>query len=632
MIENQNISNDITVEEKDDGGNVIYELSSYDFDALAANATELQLKVNETIQADTCVNCAERAEHWFKLTVLQTGDYSFSANTYGLISCKLYDVTGTNELVSDNIGEEDTDFLINYTLFQGQVYYLRIIPNRSGFSRFNTVITGTFTPVESVSVFANTVSLIQNETITLSATVLPENATYKEVVWKSSDENIATIDANGQVVAKSYGTVTISAEATDGSGKRGQCTVIVEKYEPGLKTVKLCRVRKEMSMDDSAILRDSTGAEIMLQVDDTVSLLSTSKITANGRVWYRILYNGMMMHVTADDESFEEIDVVSPGEPNGTSVQVNTGDGSNLRLRCVPNNDDDSTIIGRFADGTTIMITNEAPQNDIWYAVYGQTTDGISSYGWCSGAYLGNDVEYGTLEDVDELTVRSGAGYNYTAIGKIYKGDCVRILAKECATANGYPWHKIRYNDSEGYVVAGNNPKNFTFETKWVALVEQNNNDNNIFGHISELGVAFIKDYEEFHATPYDDGYGNLTIGYGYLIKAGESYQSITEEEADQLLRDELAIWEERVDDYLLSQNASWSQNQYDALVSLAFNAGNNFKYVVNDILNGDDPYTAFAQISYSNGKWSLGLYRRRMDEADIFVNGEYQREYRDAP
>ena len=144
MIENQNISNDITVEEKDDGGNVIYELSSYDFDALAANATELQLKVNETIQADTCVNCAERAEHWFKLTVLQTGDYSFSANTYGLISCRLYDVTRT-ELVSDNVGEEDTDFLINYTLLQGQVYYLQIIPNRSGFSRFNTVITGVYT-------------------------------------------------------------------------------------------------------------------------------------------------------------------------------------------------------------------------------------------------------------------------------------------------------------------------------------------------------------------------------------------------------------------------------------------------------------------------------------------------------
>ena len=45
------------------------------------------------------------------------------------------------------------------------------------------------------------------------------------------------------------------------------------------------------------------------------------------------------------------------------------------------------------------------------------------------------------------------------------------------------------------------------------------------------------------------------------------------------------------------------------------------------------DPYTAFSQASYdANNRFQLGLYRRRMDEADIFVNGEYTREYRAAP
>ena len=228
MIENQNITNDVTVTEKDDGGNVTYELSPQDFAALTATATVLQLKVNETIQADTCVNCAERAEHWFKLTVLQTGDYSFSANTYGLISCQLYDVTRT-ELVSDNIGEEDTDFFINYTLLQGQVYYLRIIPNRSGFSRFNTVIIGTVTPVESVSISADTVSLIPNETVILSATVLPENATDKTIEWNSSNSGVAKVDKNsGKVTAVSPGTAIISARMLDGSEKEDTCLVTVQ--------------------------------------------------------------------------------------------------------------------------------------------------------------------------------------------------------------------------------------------------------------------------------------------------------------------------------------------------------------------------------------------------------------------
>jgi len=233
MIENQNITNDVTVTEKDDGGNVTYELSPQDFAALTATATVLQLKVNETIQADTCVNCAERAEHWFKLTVLQTGDYSFSANTYGLISCRLYDVTRT-ELVSDNVGEEDTDFLINYTLLQGQVYYLQIIPNEFGFSRFNTVITGTEIPVESIRVTPSTLSLKTGETAILSEVFSPEIVTNEQVVWSSSNSNIVTVSADGKVLAQRNGTATIFATTTDGTDKQGQCSVCVEPMVTGI--------------------------------------------------------------------------------------------------------------------------------------------------------------------------------------------------------------------------------------------------------------------------------------------------------------------------------------------------------------------------------------------------------------
>ena len=44
-------------------------------------------------------------------------------------------------------------------------------------------------------------------------------------------------------------------------------------------------------------------------------------------------------------------------------------------------------------------------------------------------------------------------------------------------------------------------------------------------------------------------------------------------------------------------------------------------------------PYAAFSQASHdANHQFQLGLYRRRMDEADIFVNSEYTREDREAP
>ena len=66
--------------------------------------------------------------------------------------------------------------------------------------------------------------------------------------------------------------------------------------------------------------------------------------------------------------------------------------------------------------------------------------------------------------------------------------------------------------------------------------------------------------------------------------------------------------------------------------MSLAYNAGVAVADVMDEIISGGDPYVAFARVCHSNGEFSLGLYRRRMDEADIFVSGSYTREYRNAP
>ena len=150
--------------------------------------------------------------------------------------------------------------------------------------------------------------------------------------------------------------------------------------------------------------------------------------------------------------------------------------------------------------------------------------------------------------------------------------------------------------------------------------------------NISLDGLEFIATYETFHAKPYDDGYGNMTIGYGHLIRRGEKFTEITENQALVLLYDEVAEWEQAVIEYSNKLGVEWSQNEFDALVSLAFNSGYNFKNVIDDIVKGGDPYDEFDDIIKSNGIKSLGLYRRRMDEADIFVHGEYDREDRKWP
>lgn len=67
--------------------------------------------------------------------------------------------------------------------------------------------------------------LLIGETMTLIPTILPENADVKDVVWSSSNENVATV-SNGIVTAKSVGTALIKVETFDG-GYTAECEINV---------------------------------------------------------------------------------------------------------------------------------------------------------------------------------------------------------------------------------------------------------------------------------------------------------------------------------------------------------------------------------------------------------------------
>ena len=70
--------------------------------------------------------------------------------------------------------------------------------------------------VESIALDSNEGVLSVGSTHTIKATVVPEDATNKAITWKSSDESIATVDAEGNVTAKGTGNVTITAVNSDG--------------------------------------------------------------------------------------------------------------------------------------------------------------------------------------------------------------------------------------------------------------------------------------------------------------------------------------------------------------------------------------------------------------------------------
>lgn len=82
--------------------------------------------------------------------------------------------------------------------------------------------------VTGVSLDKTTAKLTEKgQTVELKATVAPANATNKNVNFKTSDANVATVDAKGKVTAVANGTATITVTTEDGS-KTATCTVTVE--------------------------------------------------------------------------------------------------------------------------------------------------------------------------------------------------------------------------------------------------------------------------------------------------------------------------------------------------------------------------------------------------------------------
>ena len=80
--------------------------------------------------------------------------------------------------------------------------------------------------VTGVTLDKTSLTLKAGESVTLIATVEPDNATNKAVSWSSRNKAVATVDDNGKVTGIKTGTATITAITQDG-GKKATCAVTV---------------------------------------------------------------------------------------------------------------------------------------------------------------------------------------------------------------------------------------------------------------------------------------------------------------------------------------------------------------------------------------------------------------------
>ncbi len=162
--------------------------------------------------------------------------------------------------------------------------------------------------VESVSLSKTSATLAVDEQLTLTATILPENADNKDVTWKSDKESVATV-TNGVVTAIAAGTATITVTTVDGA-KTATCAVTVTSEAVATTMYRLSDKAKQLvdgayvsfcSMENVSVVMGTydktTSQNNIKQMSATDNEDGTISVTSKG------LYT---VHVSGDTYAFED--------------------------------------------------------------------------------------------------------------------------------------------------------------------------------------------------------------------------------------------------------------------------------------------------------------------------------------
>lgn len=130
------------------------------------------------------------------------------------------DVNATNIYEYDKENAPDLDVIVEFTLHDRQKMTTHYD------AEFNAKLPSTdLTQVDRIVLSSQELTLFIGQTTQLTATILPENVANKTLEWTSSNENVATVDADGMVTAVGLGDAIITT--TDGSSVSANCTVTV---------------------------------------------------------------------------------------------------------------------------------------------------------------------------------------------------------------------------------------------------------------------------------------------------------------------------------------------------------------------------------------------------------------------
>jgi lysozyme len=139
---------------------------------------------------------------------------------------------------------------------------------------------------------------------------------------------------------------------------------------------------------------------------------------------------------------------------------------------------------------------------------------------------------------------------------------------------------------------------------------------------MSAAGLNMLSNREACYLKPYQLGDGGWTIGYGHYSKSKPN--DITQDQADAIFADDVVNRGEKW--VKLYVTVDLSQEQFDALVSIAFNMSpQSFKKFADSVNAGDGiDGIAQASVGWVAPAFTNGIRNRRNSEMNLYDNGVY--------
>ena len=216
------------------------------------------------------------------------------------------------------------------------------------------------TPVTSITLDRSSISLEEEQSTTLIATVSPSDADDKTVSWSSSNPDAATVNSNGKVYAVKEGQAVITATA---GAKSASCTVTVSKKIVPVTSVSLDRTSLSLIKGETATLiatvspSDATDKNVTWTSSDATiaSVDQTGKVTA--------LAGGNVTIKAAAGEKSATCTVtitvpVSSVSLDHTSLALNKGESATLTATVNPYDATDKSVSWSTSNSSVAMVTN----------------------------------------------------------------------------------------------------------------------------------------------------------------------------------------------------------------------------------------------------------------------------------